>query len=444
MDRTEIEEYLLDQGDDGSVVGSGEFSVNWRKARSRLSTDNLIRPTAWVLYLVQAAVQWNCARLDVVESRYLTRFSFQFSPGNSPNTTDFESAISSLKVNAETPLEKLALVVEHLRLKPESRFQVKFRSSGDVVESIDFGELHWYDRFREQSADTVVLDINHWRMPGPQEVFPVLTARRAQLEIRTELDHYCGPCPIPITLDSVRFQGVLCDIDEKDRGQRAPWFVETFRDQLPKLALPFGLSEQTELKDHDVSGIIQVGLRLPPEKTLDKIRRDSARSKILWVSHGVVTQATPLPLASRILTLSVLVSTDGLTRDLTGFQLVENDEMAARVKIVTRCVKTMFREKFSLSSVGEIQLDPKDHREPHPVAGSVMFLTVFAPIMAVGGLISIMGLPFLSPLIVGVGGAIAGSGYWGYKKQPFQVPNEAYTKECKTWIEHDLRALGAK
>lgn len=442
----EIEEYILDQEDEGSVVDSGEFSVDWRKARSRLTSHNLIRPSAWVLYLVQAAVQWNCERLDVVQSRYLTRFSFQFSAGSTPKSTDFESAISSLRVDANTPLEKLALVVEHLRLLPESRFQVKFRNSQEAVESIEFGDLHWYDRFREPKADTIVLDINHWRMPDAQEVLPILKARRAQLEIRSELDHFCGPCPIPITLDAVRFQGLLCDIDKPGDGPRAPWFLQTFKGNFPSLALPWGLGEETGTAEDTavcdaLSGVVQVSLRQPPKGSELKAQA-RARSAILWVKHGVVTQVTPFPFSSQILLLSVFVSADELTSDLTGFQLVENEELRDRVKAIRDCVKAALKEKFETTSAGDVKLDPKEHRTPHPVAGSVMFITFFAPIMAVGGLISIMGLPFLSPLVVGIGGAIAGSGYWGYKKQPFQVPDATYVGECKSALENDLRRLG--
>ncbi len=450
MSAGEVEEYLLDQEDDGSVVGSGEFSVNWRKARSRLSSHNLIRPTAWVLYLVQAAVQWKCQSLDIVQSRYLTRFSFGFPPGGAPTATDFEEALSSLQVNAETPLGKLALVAEHLRLLPESRFQVKFRGSQDAVESLDFGELQWYDRFRNQKYDTIAFDVNHWRRPDANELLPILPARRAQLEIQTELDHYCGPCPIPITLDSVPFQGLLRDIDKgnEDHGSREPWFIQTFRGRLPDLAPPWGLNKLVESKDSPkvqaaISGVVQAGLG-QPLNTSQPSAELKAHSKILWVRQGVVTQTTLFPWTSHILALSVVVSADGLTSDLTGFQLVENEEMAARVKTIEGCVKAAFKENFKASLIGDVEVDSEDHRTTHPVAGSIMFLTIFAPMMAVGSLIAIIGVPFLNPVIIGTGGAIAGSGYWGYKKQPFQVPDEAYVNGCKTALHLDLRRLGVE
>lgn len=445
MSDQEMEEFLSDQSEDGLVVDSGEFSVNWRKARTRLSSDNLIRPTAWVLYLVQAAVQWNCRSLNIVQSRYLTRFSFLFAPGDTPEAADFERAFSSLQTSAETPLEKLVWVVEHLRSDPENRFQVKFCKGDNEIENLNFGELHWYDRFRKQAKETVVIDINHWRKPDSEAPLPIFAARRDQLAIQTELDHYCGPCPVPITLDSVRFQGVLCQVDEQDPGQRVPWFMEAIRGPFPKLPKPSAFPEELEQGDgsvsqDDISGIVHVGLRLPPERRLDKLPA-YPRSALLWVRHGVVVDTTRLKFRSRLLVVSALVSADDLAFDLTGFQLLEDKKVAHRAQAFEDFVRSLLATKLTESLVEEMEIDPKHHREQHPVLGPAMFLTLFAPVMAVGGLISFAGLPFLSPIILGVGGAVAGSGYWGYKNQPFQVPAEAYVEECKKHLNGDIRKL---
>ena len=382
MARDEVEEYLDDQTDDGARVDTGEFSVNWLQARDRLSSHNLIRPTAWVLYLVQAAVQWKCERLDIVQSRYLTRFAFVFSDGSMPTFSDFEEAVSTLRVNAGEPLEKLALVTEHHRLLPESQFQVTFRQSDDSFESFDFGELHWFDRFRKQAPNTIVFDINHWRRPDGEEVFPLLPARREQLAIRTELDRYCGPCPVPITLDSTPFHGLLHDFSSAGKHERYPWCVQISGDSEPKFPLPWSLREVAQVNGLDgnfeTSGVVQIGLKLYPGLGVERVA-STACSTALWVKHGVIAQASPLPFTSRILTVSVLVPADDLASDLTGFQVIDNDEKSNRLRKSLEMVRTEFCDRYLAGSVENVDFDSKRFKTPHPVAGSAMFLTVLLP-----------------------------------------------------------------
>ena len=314
---TRLRSFSRIKTEEGARVDTGEFSVNWRQARGRLSSDNLVRPTAWVLYLVQAAVQWKCERLEIVQSRYLTRFAFVFAGEGMPTVGELEDALGSLKVNAVSPLEKLALVTEHQRGLPESQFQVKFRRSDDSVKSLDFGQLVWFDRFRSQAPNTIVFDIDHWKKPEGKDVLSLFSARREQLAIRSELDRFCGPCPIPITLDSAPFHGL--------RGLKA--------------------------------------------------------------------------------------------------------------------VRSEFCDKFVAGSVEEMEYDSDRFKMPDPKKGPAMFVGLFAPMMAVGSLIAIFGIPMLSPLTIGVGAGLARTGFWANKNQPFKVPDKVFIRECQDWIEKDVRHL---
>lgn len=335
-------------------------------------------------------------------------------------------------------------MTEHQRGLPESQFQVKFRHSDDSVKSLDFGQLVWFDRFRSQAPNTIVFDIDHWKKPEGKDVLSLFSARREQLAIRSELERYCGPCPIPITLDSTPFHGLLHDFDTIDTDLRFPWCIQSWSDSEPMFTPPWSLQEVARANDvvcdSEVSGVIEVGLKLHPGRSPEAVE-SKASSSVLWVKHGVIADVTRLPFNSRILTVNLLLPAEDLASDLTGFRLIDGQQKLDRMKRGLKAVRSEFCDKFVAGSVEEMEYDSDRFKMPDPKKGPAMFVGLFAPMMAVGSLIAIFGIPMLSPLTIGVGAGLARTGFWANKNQPFKVPDKVFIRECQDWIEKDVRHL---
>jgi hypothetical protein len=161
----------------------------------------------------------------------------------------------------------------------------------------------------------------------------------------------------------------------------------------------------------------------------------------VWVQAGVVIERSPLPFDSKVLCLDLYLSGEGLETDLSGSQLIRNEALEQRQQNALREFQQVLQSyKNQLPTDGELsQTETRDHKDNHPVIGTALFLTVFAPMMAVGTLLSIFLLPH-------VGIPMIGAGWLGYKHQPFKVDDEELLKRCRFWLEKDfeqfLESLG--
>ena len=436
-----LEDYIAELREQGTESDAGEFSLNFQSAKGRLAQLKLLREMGWASILLQAAVRWNCWKFEVRQTRYLTRFVLPLEKADLPSTDEILHTLSQINLSSDTGLVKFVMAVQILLHQGRFPFQVKICQSAKDVETLAYGELTWFDRFRKLPANSLVLDINHAK-PISEHVYPIFAVKREQMAIRRELEIYGTPSPILVSLDGRDLQGRFSLSEMEDKGQRILCGLQLLSrrsSRLANLPLAYALQKAIEkeplwlLTKWEHQGFFSISLRLPSKE--DARNPEPARRCYLsWVQHGVVVESIPLDFPSRVFCFDLYLSGEGLETDLTGSQLIRNEAFGSREQTaLCELQKALRIHKTSLPSAEALsQIETRDHQHHHPIIGSALFLTVFAPLMAAGTLLSILFIPY-------VGIPMVGAGYLGYKHQPFKVKDEELLKSCGSWLETDYR-----
>jgi hypothetical protein len=435
-----LEEYLLGLREQGTDLGDGQFSLNPESAKGRLAHFKLIREMGWASLLVQAAVLWNCPNFQVVQTRYLTRFLIPLATLDLPTEEELLQGLSRIDLASETGLDKFLTAVQILLHQGRLPFQVKICRSGQV-ETLAYGELTWFDQLRRHPDNALLVDINHCK-PLNESLYPAFLAKKEQMAIRNELEIYGAPSPIPIIFDGREMAGRFGPPEPDDSGQRVLLALQLLAQptsRLKDLRVPHALRKAAESESNSllvatrIQGFASLSLRLPAKTEDEHEPPLIGRCHLAWVQAGVVIERFPLPFDSRVLCLDLYLSGEGLETDLSGSQLIRSDALEQRQQTALREFHQALQTyKEQIPTDAELsQTETRDHKDNHPVIGTALFLTVFAPMMAVGTLLSLFLFPH-------VGIPVLGAGWLGYKHQPFKVDDEELLKRCRLWLTTDL------
>jgi hypothetical protein len=341
--------YLQEQSSDGSKESEGEFTVSLEAARKKLAKFALPRDSAWALKLVQAAVGWKMNRIEVSQSWMETQFLFE--PNEADDLVSEKKLLSSLlsgQVLAETPLAQFCLALRAIVEQANLSFLLVITDGKSLPKPLYAGA--YYSGLSEDQRLIrcnklpigLTLFVRHaYSFASDTPVSQMIGLRSNGLPIIQELKDYAYLSPIPLLLGKKRLDGLL-DSPHFRFDRQLPLALSGLKN-LEHSPQSFQLPDSFEEKQFSFLTsprrarrgyggekdflcaylLCALSRGTPPTKT-------SGLSTFHWVRDGVVVQTSPLALATSVLGIQIYANASGLKSDLTGFQLVENNELFQR------------------------------------------------------------------------------------------------------------------
>ena len=351
----DIGSFLDSRRSEGQKESEGGFTVSHSNAARKLAKFALPRPYAWVSKLVQAAVAWKCRELRVTQDKISTRFHFiTDNLSTLPTEQELVSCMLSGKVGGELPIEHFSVGLRSLVEQTHLSFLLVIFDGEiepkPVYAGAYFGSISERERLSQkyQGGKGITLTVAH--IPTTDTDSHWLLGKKYELKIVQELDLYCFLSPIPIQVDGRRVDGLLRSSIYGSSERYRPLLMSGAHEDDPDFELPLPETfeeKQLSLYSHprrtlrsyggkkNFSSVFLCGLQLP--RIITKYMPTAQNySSIHWIRHGVLVESTKLPVRTLGLSCQVFANAEGLQSDLTGFQLVESSEKAARQTIAVR------------------------------------------------------------------------------------------------------------
>ena len=348
-----LSSFLEEQASGGQSQGVGDFTISHEKAAKKMAEYSLPREHAWVLKLIQAGVGWGCDEIRVTQSQLFSTFHFKFSDFSAlPTNNQLVSAILRADLESTKPLDAFAmglrLVVEKSHLSFLLLIDTDDIAPQAIYAGVYFGEMDEKRRaeMRVGWGKGVTVMLHHIAHSDSNRLLlNFIPIARHGLPMFLELDRYAFACPVPITLDGRRVDGLF-------RSGRFGWSsefkplrtcgVEVPGDLDPAFGISPGFDDHTfsvftprrELSRLTRPNRAEVFLALcvRSQKSCDSLEQKVEPSTLFWVRDGVVVDMEPLPGKTTFLRLYVFANAEGLRSDLTGFQLIRDDALNQRAE----------------------------------------------------------------------------------------------------------------
>lgn len=452
MSTRDLAQFLNQQSSEGTSEGSGSFSLSLERAQE-LAKFQLPRETAWILLLVQAAVQWRCPRVSITQSRYTSRILLTPKNGEIPDSDEILGTFSKMEAKSDTAIQRLSLAIRVLLAQRDNEFELSLVPLDGDSSVLHYGSIHSSEKRPKVQPGSICLDLSHYHPPHDLELLPWLGARKEQDKLVAEIKRFCATCPISIEVNAFPLELELHLEQANDKAQYAPISLQTlggcdFEQSLP---MPITLRRQLEgcgSDIPDIGGLFTVSLRLPTKH--EHQPKEANRTLLSWVQNGVIVQTDKVNIRTKVLCTHIMANADGLKTDLTGFQLRDNVAFGLRRReILTALSHELHESGGTHVTLDElVALEPRDHYKPHPVLGPAMMLTIFGPGYLVGSMVSLAGVLCLTygwvPGGLGIGGVgatIIGASHAGYRSQPFKTIDTRSLGQCTDWIQEDFQKL---
>jgi hypothetical protein len=358
-----LDAFLRLQQGEGERESDGVFTVDPARAFEKMAAQSQPFSEAWVLRLVQAAVR-GAQGLQVVQTARDTTFTYQ--QAEDWTWARLSPILFSPAAGGSSPLHYLADALRWLVYSVERAF---------TLQLMDGTLIRWdHDGMALQlrpllEGATPWLTVEHASAQEKASLLSRLVRPGVALAsaIAEVLQRRCYTCPVPLLLDG----RLLTGLHNERRFVQSPgaYLLAVLRvpesESLPRLDLPdWEESSRTEgfavQLPHPVGGSSTAEPRLGPvgalallaafateerasRGLLGKASRQrryypSARpSYLLWVCDGVVMAEEPL--GQLEVGVMVLVSAEGLRRDLSGFALVQDESYAARRQAALQAIE---------------------------------------------------------------------------------------------------------
>ena len=382
----DISSYLAGQVAEGELESEGKFTMSQDEAARKLARFSMPFDYAWVLKVIQAAVAWGSPEIEVRQFR--TFSLFRFCPeevGSLPNEEGLLGALLSGKMLNSDPLSLLCQGLRSLVEQAGLSFRLLIERPGQdgrpIHAGVDANGLPMEEKLaRVAPSPGVRLMVAHLPLekctlgrflPKP------LLSDRPDLKIAEALRRFCFVCPVPLTLDQRRIDGLL---NHPDWGfsfrRRRPILLG--RADSPELST-WPLPTEFEEKILSINTLARraqrgyggaksgniwfylTGLQLQPgelwEKQLARTKEISYHQLFL-VNQGVVVDAYRAQIRTEHAQLAIFISSEGMPTDLSGFTVSQTEELHRAVKVTSQAVSLELRrlsetpEKF-LEDVGD-------------------------------------------------------------------------------------------
>lgn len=345
-----LNEFLSRQEVGGTLDSEGEFTLDTEQAARKMAKFALPEPYSWVLKVVQAAVAWEAAQVTVIQSRARTSFTFcPADPALVPGPQGIVATLLSGSLDASNPLAKLCIAMRALVEQTALSFVLGVNNGSEEAETIyaghDVSALPTEQRVKwgELSEPGIKLVVSHqcegefhYGRYAPEFALK----EKRHLKIREQLLRRAFVCPCPILLDGLAINLPLLNPYFGFTPELSPLRVVRIPPKKDCPALPTAgvfqeatlslwsgpktASRQPEEPEEGFAWAVWQILR-PGAK-----RKPELGNRLLWVQEGVVVQIERLPVETDFSQLTLVVNAEGLSTDLTGMTLIEQDEREIR------------------------------------------------------------------------------------------------------------------
>lgn len=352
--------FLASQGAEGTSMGEGGFTISHEKARAKMAQYSLPRPDAWVLKLVQAAVRWGCDDFEVKQTRKDSVFFMRLSDASVlPSNQELITAILAANLESKEALHCVATAVRTLVEKNHLSFMLLV-SRGERAEEAIFAGAFFseMDAKRRENRRAgwgkgLTLMVHHVPHTDPNRLLhSYVSPLNYALSLTRELDDYAYTAPLRLRDSGRRVNGLLNSAKMFWSSHRKPLKIAGLRGEglgpLLSLTDDFADRELTmrthprraqrvKSGDRDYSAFYLLSFQIP-RFTLS-IQSFGHGAHLVWVRDGVIVQEERLPRdVETLLGLFIYANAEGLETDLTGFQLIENQQYLDRKSAIFTAV----------------------------------------------------------------------------------------------------------
>ena len=327
---SELDQYLDSQSWEAALDSSGHFTIDRQKALEKLAQFQLPGEHHWALKVVQAAVAFGSAELEISLTLSFSQFLFsegctldeleeaffQPEPGPSRGLNHFKTALWSVGYGGLRPFQYCPAHSTESLVWTGERFQ-RVACRAARVDCLTVSQ-----RTRQQDQRSLFL-------------LREIEAAQANQQLSEVLVQGAYACPIPLRLGGKRLD-VLQHCPQASLSDNVfPLGLVSAQGDFPKLAVP-GASRHFQR-------VTPKGLPLPNYALTEdfllpgcfalvtgQMHADvEATCSLLWVLDGVVVAHEALAHRAEV-SAAVLVSAEGLATDLTGFTLIASELKEAR------------------------------------------------------------------------------------------------------------------
>ncbi len=360
-----IETLLQELSSEGDRDSAGVFTIDEKVAKRKLAAFQLPTAESWILVLVQAAHRGRATDIKVTQS---ARESVIQISGAAPWTWPQLQAVLDGEATTDGALLAYAVVVRALSVNEElTSFRVKAPDGTSALWRD--GQLK-LDRNRIEDVlleEKTVFEVSHLgSFPESRSTFfEVRRSARAELAaLRQALMTSCFASAVPLNVDGLEIPGIHLGDPPPPYHTRVPLALLPVGDyRIPSTPFSAALTS-TKAVLLDQAAISDTSKSLDPKNSVSalaclsvvqKSEKSSFRtatpelapgatvSRLLWVQDGVVVGSHSLRIPGN-LELTLLLSAAGLKTDLTGLDLIKNQELLARRQIVVKQVGETLRE----------------------------------------------------------------------------------------------------
>lgn len=366
----------------GMEDSEGEFTISHAQAVQKMASYSLPYPEAWILKIVQAAVIWEAAGIEVRQSKLYT--IIEFCPLEKKNIPTEEEVVSTLlgQAGASTvPVGKLCLGLRSLVRLEDYSFILTLHTGRTETRPLYAGRegqsLTRLDRLRlartkGAGIKIVVIHLREGEHLLGRLLYRFLPGLRRDRRIASELDKNAAVCSVPIRLNGRLLTDILQSGAYGFRRSRRPLIFSGVRaPDEPVLALAvnsraeclsYGQPPKPREPAFAPAGENEFsawylfhGWEFSGRKVPETVSQQS--HEVLWICNGVVVQCEKFWHPTRLLRLTVFLNANDLQTDITGLLLLENEEKEARWGSHLRLLQREFERH---SKVAEKFLSPED------------------------------------------------------------------------------------
>jgi hypothetical protein len=339
--KSEIYEWLEQQGSDGEYQAEGHFTLKHDEAWAKLAAYQIPIEEGWVLKLVQAVTAHSAASLRVTQLARETVFTVLEVTNWTRDVV--EDTLFSIDKDSGNDVDHLGLAIRFLVQVKQRPFSIRYSDQEKVVWT---GEK--FVSAPSSNRTGFELRVGHFTIKERKQVLNLTGAAGAAVgaNIACALRRHCHLAPTPILLDGYRVTSCLNDEDfgTPSRGRPLGLFRVPKADALPTFQLPpvdpspkakIGrqvayLEDDSVLRSADNEACCVAGILSVFVKDHSSARLGAQRSKILWFNDGVIVHREPLDLEPRATGVGILISSQGLETDLSGMIPRHSEEYVRR------------------------------------------------------------------------------------------------------------------
>lgn len=415
---TQLERFLTGRQSEGRVVGTeGSFTLSKGEARQKLADFQLPFEYAWAVKVVQCSVADGSGkpiRIDLVGKEAHFFFATQ-----SIALDELENAYYNPEPQKNRALNHLLQALWTVALKHGWAFQF---SPPESPECLIWNGEKMFRVDNEERHDCTYLSVSLSKSEGTVGWLKDLTTTgKTHSEFFKTMADWCFTCPVPLTVNGERLDSFFNCPTHGFGESTVPLYSRYLNDIVPEFGIPRGtfrlativnrlrresrgsgwsvekatldLAERTKsLETCGASYLLSAHWSFQSSRHGKFATPRTSSSHVFWIQDGVAIHNEEISLPPGHCAIALFRSADGLSTDLTTFQVQPSAEKTRRVAEGVRAVMNDLEEPDSLKVIELIRRNEKRGTYGYKFAGGVLALVclpaiALEPFMGVGGLL---------------------------------------------------------